>query len=800
MQIAPSVHLTTATQPETSPWELTLRYAAATAATLVAIAAAQLVLATSFVVMLACITLAGVPVSLFLRRSDMRIGGVHVPRPLWNSLTVLSAVLMSTYYIFWTLRDFLLLMNTESAHALMLRFGPEHWVQLLMQVFLLFAAFRSFSLISDKDAMLATVPSFSVLLLLIPLHKEGVEVVIYFLVWSVVASLLFALDHRSDLRASATAFVPPLSPGQDARLAARSLAAVLGISLAASTGFSYFLTSRDASERSSAEDAINSLVSRLTSIALSLPEGTMNGGPERQIDFTSRPNLPSGALLWEGRAYTLEGRPIRPSYWRMFTLNTYNGHSWSQGVESAKRVQRTEVTPDRWPISPQFSNFPREDRRRSSRPSFGFNSYVSRGNGTRPFRSGFDIERAAPRLARQFGPPAVAVHQELRAQMTGISFVPVLPAPRVAMMRGSEQNEIRLRRDGGVDVGVVQAGQTVRFLSDVPPLPEYGISRAYVPSASVNAAHMSKPRVQLSPEARRAALQLPDGLPPRVSQLARLMLRDSPTRPTNYRRAQHLAQALQENAVYTLRPRTVPQGRDATDFFLFEGARRGYCTYFAGALAVLCRTQNIPARVVSGFYNTEWSDGGVGGSVQLREANSHAWTEVWVEGWGWAIVDATPPDDRGENSPTWLENWRDWAASQSEDLLALARENPYLVYALGIGLCLAIASRWVRGWRVLWLGRRAASDSDAERRLVVEIYGTTARCIARKFRPRASWETPDEWLQPFASTLSRPDAEALRRLTSLYLTARYTDRPLPRGSARLARETAAQIAWKQVKP
>lgn len=100
MQIAPSVHLTTATQPETSPWELTLRYAAATAATLVAIAAAQLVLATSFVVMLACITLAGVPVSLFLRRSDMRIGGVHVPRPLWNSLTVLSAVLMSTYYIF----------------------------------------------------------------------------------------------------------------------------------------------------------------------------------------------------------------------------------------------------------------------------------------------------------------------------------------------------------------------------------------------------------------------------------------------------------------------------------------------------------------------------------------------------------------------------------------------------------------------------------------------------------------------------------------------------------------------------
>ncbi|MBW3637730.1 MAG: hypothetical protein KY445_14890, partial [Armatimonadetes bacterium] len=450
MQIAPSVHLTTATQPETSRWEFTLRYAAATTATLVAIAAAHLVLPTAFVVLLACITLTGVPVSLFLRHSEMRIGAVRVPRPLWNSLTVLSAVLMSAYYVFWTLRDFLVPMNGHAAQAFALRFGPSEVVQLLMQVFLLFAAFRSFSLISDKDATLATVPSFSVLLLLIPLHKEGVEVVIYFLVWSVVASLLFALDHRSDLRAGATAFVPPLSPGQDARLAARSLATVLGISLAASTGFSYYLTSRNASERSAAEDAINSLVSRITSIALSLPEGTGNGGPERQIDFTARPSLPSSTLLWEGRAWTVEGTPIRPSYWRMFTLDTYNGVSWVQGVESTVRVQRKYVTPDRWPIPQQFLNFSRESMGRSFGPTFGFNSGFSRGNVTRRFRSGFDMERAAPRLASQFGPPAVAVHQELRAQVTGVGFVPVLPAPRVAMLRGSDQNEIRLRRDGGV--------------------------------------------------------------------------------------------------------------------------------------------------------------------------------------------------------------------------------------------------------------------------------------------------------------------------------------------------------------
>lgn len=784
MQIAPSVHLTTASRPEISRWEFVLRYAAATAATLVSIAGAQLVVANSFILLLVGLTLAGVPVSLFLRRTEMRVGSLRISRPLWNSLTVLGAFGASTYYVFWSLRDFLPVLSGQSPQLFLLRFGASELVRLLMQVFLLFAAFRSFALISDKDATLAIVPSFSVLLLLIPIHK-GLEVVLYFLIWSLVAALLFALDHRQNVRASASGFVPAPLPGQEVVLAARSLGAVIGISFLASAGFSYFLTSRDASERSAAEDAINALVARLSGTALSLPENAINGGPERQIDFSSGPALASNLPLWQVSAWTLGGKPVHASYWRLFALNAYNGNSWSQGNEATILIEQTAPRPERWPS------------RLLSKPMAAGASYY--GFGVRPRnakpRPVYDIERAVPDAALQFGKRGALVRQNVTALVPNLGFLPLLPAARALRLPSSDQKQIRFRRDGGIDVGVVTAHQTVLFLSDVPSLPEYGLARGAIPTTQLSAAQIEKSGVRLAPFLRRATLQLPAKLPRRVAQTARAMLRASAPKESNYRRAQRLALALQNGAVYTLRPPTVPEGRDATDFFLFEGARRGYCTYFAGALAVLCRTQNIPARVVSGFYNDKFNPDG---SAQLIEGNAHAWTEVWVEGWGWAVVDATPPDDRGENSPSWWANWSDWTVAGFNHLLLRAREHPALVVGVGGLLILAIIAGWCARFGVLQVrSGRGAVEADAERRLIVEIYNATARRIARRFRPRFTWETPDEWLQPFASTLPRSDAEALRRLISLYLAARYAERPLPSGSAHLARRTAQQINWKR---
>jgi hypothetical protein len=338
----------------------------------------------------------------------------------------------------------------------------------------------------------------------------------------------------------------------------------------------------------------------------------------------------------------------------------------------------------------------------------------------------------------------------------------------------------------------------VRILSQVPALKEYGIARGKTPETRFSASQLKASSIKLSRQQRIAMLQLPEKLPRRVRELGRSYLNDAPPDTNNYGRAQRLALELQSNATYTLRPPAIPTGRDATDYFLFEGRKRGYCTYFAGALTVLCRTQGIPARVVCGFVNGDEAANG-GRSGFLLEANSHAWTEVWVDGWGWAVVDATPAGDRGDNAPTWLENWGDWFNSGFENLLLWARERLLLVCVIGIVLVSFLLARWQRrDFRRLFRAPGQDED-DSERRAVIETYKRISRQMARRFRPKAGWETPDEWLQHFSTTLSRSDMEALRRLTTLYIAARYAARPLPQGSAQLARETASSIGWRKLK-
>jgi hypothetical protein len=75
------------------------------------------------------------------------------------------------------------------------------------------------------------------------------------------------------------------------------------------------------------------------------------------------------------------------------------------------------------------------------------------------------------------------------------------------------------------------------------------------------------------------------------------------------------------------------------DTFLFaEDGRTGYCQYYASAMAVMARSLGIPARVAVGFAPGE----DIGDDLYLvREANAHAWVEVYFPGYGWEIFEAT---------------------------------------------------------------------------------------------------------------------------------------------------------------
>jgi len=106
----------------------------------------------------------------------------------------------------------------------------------------------------------------------------------------------------------------------------------------------------------------------------------------------------------------------------------------------------------------------------------------------------------------------------------------------------------------------------------------------------------------------------------------------------NWEKAQAIAQFVQNSAAYDLQTQRMPENReDFAMWFLLE-SDTGYCTHFATATTVLLRAAGIPARYVTGFI----VQAEAGQSVTVLQKNAHAWTEVYIDGSGWVVLDATP--------------------------------------------------------------------------------------------------------------------------------------------------------------
>lgn len=93
---------------------------------------------------------------------------------------------------------------------------------------------------------------------------------------------------------------------------------------------------------------------------------------------------------------------------------------------------------------------------------------------------------------------------------------------------------------------------------------------------------------------------------------------------------------------------------DPIEAFVSEH-RRGHCQFFASALVMMLRSQNIPARLVIGYRSDEYND--MGNYYLVREKHAHAWVECYLEpeqvpdsafiagelgGGGWYRLDPTP--------------------------------------------------------------------------------------------------------------------------------------------------------------
>lgn len=71
----------------------------------------------------------------------------------------------------------------------------------------------------------------------------------------------------------------------------------------------------------------------------------------------------------------------------------------------------------------------------------------------------------------------------------------------------------------------------------------------------------------------------------------------------------------------------------------FLNNRRGHCELYATLLALSLRSQEVPARIVNGYFGGEWNE--VGGFYLIRQQHAHSWVEAWVDG-SWQRYDSTP--------------------------------------------------------------------------------------------------------------------------------------------------------------
>ncbi len=197
---------------------------------------------------------------------------------------------------------------------------------------------------------------------------------------------------------------------------------------------------------------------------------------------------------------------------------------------------------------------------------------------------------------------------------------------------------------------------------------------------------------EIPPDISGTYLQLPDTLPDRVRTLAEKLVQDQ-TNPFDI--TIMVQNYLRESVPYNLVTPLPAPDQDVVDYFLFE-APSGFCSYYASAMVVILRIQNIPARIVTGFASGDYQL--EKGYFYVPAKSPHAWVEVYFPGYGWIPFEPTP----SQVTPDYSQ--------QTEVLPSIPRILSYrqaqrwvTIYRIGlavaIGLIVWFLGRWIWHFR-----------------------------------------------------------------------------------------------------
>jgi transglutaminase-like putative cysteine protease len=290
-------------------------------------------------------------------------------------------------------------------------------------------------------------------------------------------------------------------------------------------------------------------------------------------------------------------------------------------------------------------------------------------------------------------------------------------------------------------------------------------------------------------------LRLPPGSNPRTHEFAQELRKKFPNDRNLV--ADVLARFRNENFVYTLSPPLL--GEQPVDEFLF-GTRRGFCEHYASSFTVLMRAAGIPARVVTGYLGGEVNP--VGEYILVRQADAHAWVEIWLKDTGWVRVDPTaavsparvergiasalPRSDvlpmfvRGDfavlqrmrltlDSVTYT--WNQWVLGYTPD--RQRRFLTYIGFSEATWQTLAFVLMFCAGVAVLIGTVFALRDlRGVHEDAVKKIYDRFCRKLERYGLQRDAAEGPSVFAQRAAS--QRPElAAAVAEITAMYIALRY---------------------------
>lgn len=295
--------------------------------------------------------------------------------------------------------------------------------------------------------------------------------------------------------------------------------------------------------------------------------------------------------------------------------------------------------------------------------------------------------------------------------------------------------------------------------------------------------------------ALQRALQLPPGFNPRTTEFAKALRQKFADDQALMREV--LSMFRNQKFFYTLSPPLL--GEHSVDQFLFD-TKSGFCEHYASAFAVLMRAAGIPARIVTGYQGGEINP--VGNYMIVRQADAHAWTEVWFRGEGWIRVDPTaavsplrvesgiaaavpstdslPAAMRGGYA--WLRQmrltWDSLANSWNQRVLGYNPERQrQLLSRVGIddatwrtlAVILIVATGLIMLVLSLFMLRRLRT---VVRDPVKRAYLRFCRKLEREGLPRDPAEGPSDYAARLARL--RPDlAPAVAAITRLYIALRY---------------------------